>query len=100
MCGATLDVLVRSPREHELSQHMIPKVSADMSQYLLSPMPGVLVSVAVKVGEAVFAGQDLCIVEAMKMQNNLQSPKKAVIKAIHAKAGSTLAVDEQIIEFE
>jgi propionyl-CoA carboxylase alpha chain len=63
-------------------------------------MPGVLVSVAVKVGDSVFAGQDLCIVEAMKMQNNLQSPKQGKIKAINAKAGQTLVVDEQIIEFE
>ncbi|KAH9255999.1 acetyl-CoA carboxylase, biotin carboxylase subunit [Batrachochytrium salamandrivorans] len=100
MCGATLDVQVLSTAEKEMSQHMIAKVKADTSKYLLSPMPGVLVSVAVKVGDSVFAGQDLCIVEAMKMQNNLQSPKQAKVKAIHAKAGATLAVDEIIVEFE
>lgn len=100
MCGATLDVQVLSTAEKELSQHMIAKVKADTSKYLLSPMPGVLVSVAVKVGDNVFAGQDLCIVEAMKMQNNLQSPKQAKVKAIHAKPGATLAVDEIIVEFE
>ena len=61
-------------------------------------MPGTLVNVMVKVGDTVYPGQDLAIVEAMKMQNNLQAPKKAVIKAIFAKPGATLAVDENIIE--
>jgi propionyl-CoA carboxylase alpha chain len=100
MIGAVTDVAVRSLREHELAQHMIEKKKVDTSKWLQSPMPGTLVSVAVKVGDTVFPGQDLAVVEAMKMQNNLQSPKKAVVKAILAKPGVTLAVDENIIEFE
>jgi len=63
-------------------------------------MPGTLVSVSVKKGDIVFPGQDLCVVEAMKMQNNLQSPKKAVVKAVLKNPGSSLMVDENIIEFE
>lgn len=100
MFGATLDVQVRNPREQALSQFMIEKKKADTSKYLMSPMPGVLVSVNVKPGDKVFAGQDLCVVEAMKMQNNLQSPKNGVVKTVTAKAGQSLAVDEIIIEFE
>jgi len=100
MFGATLDVLVRNPREQAVSKYILEKKKVDTSKYLLSPMPGVLVSVAVKPGDKVFAGQDLCIVEAMKMQNNLQSAKTGVIKKVLAKPGQSLSVDETIIEFE
>jgi propionyl-CoA carboxylase alpha chain len=100
MAGAVVDVLVRSQQEDELAQYMLEKKKVDTSKWLQSPMPGTLVSVAVKVGDTVYPGQDLAIVEAMKMQNNLQAPKKAVIKAIFAKPGATLAVDENILEFE
>merc|ERR1711991_464110 len=68
MCGAMLDVLVRSPQEQHLSQFIKEKEVVDTSKFLLSPMPGVLVSLAVNVGDKVFAGQDMCVVEAMKMQ--------------------------------
>jgi propionyl-CoA carboxylase alpha chain len=100
MSGATLDIHVRNPREQALAKHMLEKKKIDTSKYLMSPMPGVLVSVNVKPGDQVFAGQDLCIVEAMKMQNNLQSVKNGVIKSVFAKPGQSLAVDENIIEFE
>ena len=98
--GSTVDVVVRTEREHELSKFMIEKKKADTSKYLQSPMPGTLVSVDVKVGDKVYAGQVLCTVEAMKMQNQLHAPKNGVVKAVFAKPGSTLAVDENIIEFQ
>jgi len=100
MCGATLDIIVRNPREQAVAKYMLEKKKADTSKYLMSPMPGVLVSVAVKPGDTVYAGQDLCIVEAMKMQNNLQAPKNGKVKTVLAKPGQSLAVDENIIEFE
>ena len=62
-------------------------------------MPGKLVSVAVKPGDAVEAGQELAVVEAMKMANVLRSPRKGVVKAVAAKAGDLLAVDQVILEF-
>jgi propionyl-CoA carboxylase alpha chain len=98
--GSTQDVIVRTPKEQQLSSFMVEKKKVDTSKWLQSPMPGTLVSIAVKVGDKIFAGQDLCIVEAMKMQNNLHAPKNATVKAILAKPGATLAVDENIIEFE
>jgi propionyl-CoA carboxylase alpha chain len=100
MCGSTLDITVRNAREQALAKFMVEKKKADTSKFLMSPMPGVLVSVSVKPGDQVFAGQDLCIVEAMKMQNNLQAPKNSVVKTVFAKPGQSLAVDENIIEFE
>ncbi len=65
-----------------------------------SPMPGAVQSVAVKDGDKVVLGQELVIVEAMKMQNVLRAAKDGVVKKVHAKAGSTVAVDEVLVEFE
>jgi len=100
MCGSINDVFVRTEREQELAAYMLEKPKIDTSKWLQSPMPGTLVSVSVKPGDTVFPGQDLCVVEAMKMQNNLQAPKKGVVKAVLVKTGQSLAVDENIIEFE
>lgn len=98
--GATLDVKVRSMRAQALSQHMLAKAKRDLSKVVVSPMPGTLVSVAVKAGDEVEAGQEVAVVEAMKMQNVLRAPRKGVIKVVPRKAGDTLAVDQVILEFE
>jgi propionyl-CoA carboxylase alpha chain len=79
---------------------MIPKVAPDMSKYLLCPMPGLVVSVAVIEGEKVEAGQVLATVEAMKMENILRAEKSGTIGKVLAKAGDSLAVDAVILEFE
>jgi propionyl-CoA carboxylase alpha chain len=76
------------------------KEAADMSRFLLSPMPGLLSSVAVAVGEPVKAGQELAVIEAMKMENVMRAERDGVVAAIHAGAGDSLAVDQAILEFE
>jgi propionyl-CoA carboxylase alpha chain len=75
------------------------KVPPDLSRFLLSPMPGLLVSVAVKPGDEVKAGQELAVVEAMKMENILRADADAVVAKVHAAAGDSLAVDQPIVEF-
>jgi propionyl-CoA carboxylase alpha chain len=79
---------------------MPEKVPADMSSFLLSPMPGLLVSLAVAVGQEVKAGEELAVVEAMKMENVLRAERDGVVKLLHAAAGDSLAVDQAIVEFE
>lgn len=98
--GADLTVLVHTPRQHELWQLMPEKRAPDTSNLLLCPMPGLLVSVKVGVGDAVQEGQALATVEAMKMENILRAERSGTVKAIHANAGASLAVDEVIMEFE
>jgi len=98
--GNTFDVVVRSRKANELSRHMIPKVALDTSSMVIAPMPGLLVSIAVEVGDAVEAGQEICVIEAMKMQNVLRAEKKGVVKEILVAAGGNLAVDELIVQFE
>ncbi len=98
--GAELLVQVLTPKAAALKALMPVKLPPDMSKYLLSPMPGLLVSVAVKEGDAVKAGQELAVVEAMKMENILRAESDGTVKKVHAEKGASLAVDDKIIEFE
>ncbi len=89
-----------SPRAAELLALMPAKQAADTSRLLLSPMPGLLSSIAVAPGQEVKAGEALAIIEAMKMENVLRAGRDGRIAAIRAKPGDSLAVDEVILEFE
>jgi len=79
---------------------MAPPTKIDHSKSVLSPMPGAIVSVSVQAGDKVVDGQDLCIVEAMKMQNILKSEREGIIKSVNVKAGDSVTVDQLLIEFE
>ena len=98
--GAQTDVLVLGPRAAALHPLMPEKKAADTSRFLLSPMPGRVVSVFGSVGQEVEAGEELAVVEAMKMENILIAERDGVIAAVHAQPGDNLAVDAPIIEFE
>jgi propionyl-CoA carboxylase alpha chain len=97
--GAQLDVMVYTARDAELARHMLHKPPPDLSKYLLSPMPGLLVSLAVHEGQDVKAGETLAVVEAMKMENVLKAERDGVVKKIHEAPGGSLAVDQMILEF-
>jgi propionyl-CoA carboxylase alpha chain len=97
--GAQLDVSVYTMREAELAKLMPHKPPPDMSRFLLSPMPGLLVSLAVKEGQEVKAGEPLAVVEAMKMENVLKAERDGTVKKIAEKPGASLAVDQVILEF-
>ncbi len=98
--GADLKAHVRTPRQAELAKLMIEKLPPDTSKFLLCPMPGLIAKIMVEVGDEVQEGQALATVEAMKMENILKAERKGVVKAIKAVAGSSLKVDEVIMEFE
>ncbi|HMV19007.1 MAG TPA: acetyl-CoA carboxylase biotin carboxylase subunit [Rhodocyclaceae bacterium] len=98
--GTRADFMVMSARAAELLALMPEKLPPDLSKFLLSPMPGLLREVAVKVGQDVKAGEKLAVIEAMKMENILKAEQDCKVKSIVAAAGASLAVDEVIIEFE
>jgi propionyl-CoA carboxylase alpha chain len=98
--GAELALTVRNPQAAELARHIPVKAPPDLSRFLLCPMPGLVVSINVGVGEPVKAGQTLAVVEAMKMENVLRAERDGVVAAIKAKSGDSLAVDQVILEFE
>jgi len=97
--GGQAEALVLTPRQAELYALMPVKAAPDTSKFLLSPMPGLLASVAVSEGQEVKAGEALAVVEAMKMENVLRAVQDGTIKVLHAKAGDSLKVDQKIIEF-
>ena len=97
--GAAHKCRTLTPRAAELARFMIPKIPPDMSKYLLCPMPGLVVSIAVAEGDKVEAGQPLATVEAMKMENILRAEKAGVVAKLLAKPGDSLAVDAVIMEF-
>jgi propionyl-CoA carboxylase alpha chain len=97
--GVSVDARVYTRREAELAALMIKRKGVDGSRFLLCPMPGLVKAIAVKVGQEVKAGEQLCIVEAMKMENVLSAERDATVKAILAKEGDSLAVDAVIMEF-
>ena len=98
--GTKIDALVISPRMAELHQLMPHKAPPDLSRYVLSPMPGLLVDVAVQPGQKVQAGERVAVIEAMKMENVLFAAADGVVAKVLAAKGESLSVDQAIVEFE
>jgi propionyl-CoA carboxylase alpha chain len=97
--GTQIECLVMSPRMAELHQLMPHKAAPDMSRFVLSPMPGLLVDVAVAVGQKVQAGERVAVIEAMKMENVLFAAADGVVAKVLASKGESLSVDQAIVEF-
>ncbi|MGA1318948.1 MAG: acetyl-CoA carboxylase biotin carboxylase subunit [Rubrivivax sp.] len=97
--GLRIDAMVLSPRAAELQRLMPFKAPADMSKFLLSPMPGLLVDIAVKPGQPVQAGERLAVIEAMKMENILTATQDGVVAELLTAKGESLAVDQPILRF-
>jgi propionyl-CoA carboxylase alpha chain len=97
--GVETKAHVYTEAEAQLAKLMPEKKAGDSGKALLCPMPGLVVSIAVKEGQEVKAGEPLAIVEAMKMENVLRAERDAAVKKIHVKPGDSLAVDAVILEF-
>ncbi|MGL4395006.1 MAG: acetyl-CoA carboxylase biotin carboxylase subunit [Hyphomicrobium sp.] len=97
--GIQAPAYVYTLREAELAALMPEKVAADMSKYLLCPMPGLVKAIHVDVGADVKAGDTLAVVEAMKMENVLRAERDGKVQKVNAKPGDSLAVDAVILEF-
>jgi propionyl-CoA carboxylase alpha chain len=97
--GIRAKVYVYTEEEAALAALMPEKAPPDTSKLLLCPMPGQVKAIHVAVGQEVKSGEALCVVEAMKMENVLRAEREAVVKAVKAKPGDSLAVDAVIMEF-
>jgi len=98
--GRRMEALVVSPRMAELHRLMPFKAPPDMSRFVISPMPGLLVQVNVQPGQVVQAGERVAVIEAMKMENVLFAARDGVVKQVMANVGESLTVDQLIVEFE
>jgi propionyl-CoA carboxylase alpha chain len=97
--GIETNAYVYTASEAALARLMPKKTSASSGKQVLCPMPGLVISIAVKEGQEVKIGEQLAIVEAMKMENVLRAERDATVKKIHVKPGDSLAVDAVILEF-
>ena len=97
--ATTLHVLVLSPRSADLHEKLPPKKAADTSRMVLSPMPGLVVSIDVAEGQEVKAGEVVAVIEAMKMQNIIRAERDGRVKTVGAKPGDSVAADEVLVEF-
>jgi propionyl-CoA carboxylase alpha chain len=88
-----------SSRAAELLRVMPFKAPADLSKFLLSPMPGLLADIVVQPGQKVSAGERLAVIEAMKMENILVAAQDGTVSELLAKKGESLAVDQPILSF-
>jgi propionyl-CoA carboxylase alpha chain len=98
--GAQVDVMVLTARAAELYALMPQKPPPDLSRFLLSPMPGLLSELTVAAGQEIKAGEKVAVIEAMKMENVLRADSDVRVKAVLAKPGDSLAVDQPILEFD
>lgn len=98
--GNTIKTAVYNEQQYALKNFMAPPKKVDHAKSIISPMPGSIVSVSVEPGQTVAEGQELLIVEAMKMQNIIKSEVEGKIKKVNVKPGQSVAVDELLIELE
>uniref|UniRef100_A0A5F8H5J8 propionyl-CoA carboxylase n=1 Tax=Monodelphis domestica TaxID=13616 RepID=A0A5F8H5J8_MONDO len=98
--GTVYKVRVLTELAAELNKFMLEKVAEDTSSVLRSPMPGVVVAVSVKPGDVVSEGQEICVIEAMKMQNSMGAGKTGKVKSVHCKAGDTVGEGDLLVELE
>jgi propionyl-CoA carboxylase alpha chain len=92
--------VVYDDRQYAQKQYMAPPIIPDLSKKLISQMPGGVISILVEEGQTVLDGQDLMVIEAMKMQNILKSSIDGVIKSIMVKEGDNVQSDQLLLEFE
>jgi propionyl-CoA carboxylase alpha chain len=96
--GITAHAMVATPRGAELAKKIPEKEKADTSKLIVSPMPGLVVSIDVKPGQEVKSGEGVAVVEAMKMQNIIRAERDGVIAKVNVSAGASVAADEVLIE--
>ncbi|XP_070173853.1 propionyl-CoA carboxylase alpha chain, mitochondrial-like [Littorina saxatilis] len=98
--GTVFSLRVMDDFAAQLQQFMPEKKEVDLSTVILAPMPGMLKTVVVSVGDQVAEGQEVCVLEAMKMQNSLVAAKVSKVKKVNFKAGDTVNEGDAIVEFE
>ncbi|XP_061026542.1 propionyl-CoA carboxylase alpha chain, mitochondrial isoform X1 [Eubalaena glacialis] len=98
--GTVYKVHILTKLAAELNKFMLEKAAEDTSSILRSPMPGVVVAVSVKPGDLVAEGQEICVIEAMKMQNSMTAGKTGKVKSVHCKAGDTVGEGDLLVELE
>lgn len=93
-------VAVEDERQRRLRESSGGPVATQGEFHLRAPMPGLIVAVPVAVGEQVARGQDMIILESMKMQNELKAPRDGVVSRIRVKPGDSVEHNQSLITLE
>lgn len=98
--GAEYDLKIYNSREAKYKKHMPYFPPPDLSKMIMAPMPGSIISVNVKAGDSVKAGEVVLVMEAMKMQNSLRSVVDGVVKEVKVVEGDVVNHEQILIELE
>jgi propionyl-CoA carboxylase alpha chain len=98
-CGNSRIFEIYTPREWELAQYMPKEKKGAQENVLLSPLPGMVVSILVNKGDRVYRGQDLVVIESMKMECGVSSPCDGIVENVAAIIGKAVETDEILITF-
>ena len=98
--GEYFEVKISDELDLMLKKLGLSKVSQIIEMSVKSPMPGLVKQVIVSVGDEVKQGDDLLILEAMKMENIIKSPQNGIIKEIFVEAGNSVEKNKEILVFE
>ena len=96
----SLDLIVAPNKNKALFDYMPEIKREDLSKKLISPMPGLIKSISIKKGQLIKQGEELVIIEAMKMENILKSEKDCLVEDVLIKEGSSVSTDEVLITFK
>ncbi len=97
--GAVATVVARTRQAADFVSRMPKKAKADQTKRITSPMPGLILSIAVSPGDVVEAGQEVCVLEAMKMENVLRAHESGKVAEIKVKPRDAVGVDQVLLTF-
>ncbi len=98
--GSTYQVQIQNELDQRINQMGFSLGNTKQVNAVKAPMPGLILDISVSVGQEVAENDNLLILEAMKMENNLSAPRAGIIKAIHVEKGATVDKGQLLIEFE
>ncbi len=90
--------LVRKPVEKKPGEGQITKAASTGKHKVTAPLPGTILKVNVNVGDVVTEGQSLMVMEAMKMENQVQTTKAGEVTSIKVNVGDSVLQDDVLIE--
>ena len=96
----SVDCIFYDQSTAKFNKYMLEEETEDLSKYLLAPMPGKIISINVKEGQKIKSGDNLVVLEAMKMENLITATKDTKIKKISVKSNDAVEVDQVLIEFD
>ena len=98
--GHKIDLLLRDAVEVQVHDMGLDELEEEHAKEVVAPMPGLVLSVAVSVGDSVEKGDQLLILEAMKMENILAASAAGTVQEVHIEPGQAVDKSQVLVTFE